>query len=44
MVRAVAATAYGGTEVIDLIDVESRAPEPDEVTIAASAPSRAAQV
>jgi NADPH2:quinone reductase len=33
MVRAVAATAYGGTEVIDLIDVDSRAPEPDEVTI-----------
>lgn len=37
MVRAVAATAYGGTEVIDLIDVESRAPEPDEVTIAVRA-------
>jgi NADPH2:quinone reductase len=33
MVRAVAATAYGGTEVIDLIDVDSREPEPDEVTI-----------
>jgi NADPH2:quinone reductase len=37
MVRAVAATAYGGTEVIDLIDVESRAPEADEVTIAVRA-------
>jgi NADPH2:quinone reductase len=37
MVRAVAATAYGGTEVIDLIDVEPRAPEPDEVTIAVKA-------
>lgn len=37
MVRAVAATAYGGTEVIDLIDVESRAPEPGEVTIAVKA-------
>jgi NADPH2:quinone reductase len=37
MVRAVAATAYGGTEVIDLIDVDSRAPEPDEVTISVRA-------
>jgi NADPH2:quinone reductase len=37
MVRAVAATAYGGPEVIDLIDVESRAPEADEVTIAVRA-------
>lgn len=37
MVRAVAATAYGGTEVIELIDVASRAPEPDEVTIAVRA-------
>jgi NADPH2:quinone reductase len=37
MVRAVAATAYGGTEVIDLIEVESRAPEAGEVTIAVRA-------
>ena len=37
MVRAVAATAYGGTEVIDVIDVDSRAPGPDEVTIAVRA-------
>lgn len=37
MVRAVAATAYGGTEVIDVIDVDSRPPGPDEVTIAVRA-------
>lgn len=37
MVRAVAATAYGGTEVIDLIDVESRPPAAGEVTIAVKA-------
>jgi NADPH:quinone reductase len=37
MVRAVAATAYGGTEVIDLIDVESRTPEAGEVTFAVRA-------
>ena len=37
MVRAVAATAYGGTEVIDVIDVDSRAHGPDEVTIAVRA-------
>jgi NADPH2:quinone reductase len=37
MVRAVAATAYGGTEVIDLIDVESRPPGAGEVTIAVKA-------
>ena len=37
MVRAVAATAYGGTDVIDVIDVDSRVPEPDEVTIAVRA-------
>lgn len=37
MVRAVAATAYGGTEVISVIDVESRAPEAGEVTIAVKA-------
>jgi NADPH:quinone reductase len=37
MVRAVAATAYGGTEVISVIDVESRVPEPGEVTIAVRA-------
>jgi NADPH2:quinone reductase len=37
MVRAVAATAYGGTEVIDVIDVESKAPEPGEVTVAVRA-------
>jgi len=37
MVRAVAATAYGGTEVIDVIDVDSRPPGPGEVTIAVRA-------
>lgn len=33
MVKAVAAVAYGGPEVIEVIDVESRAPGPGEVTI-----------
>lgn len=37
MVRAVVAAAYGGPEVIEVVDVESRAPEPDEVTIAVRA-------
>lgn len=37
MVRAVAATAYGGTEVIELIEVASRPPGPGEVTIAVKA-------
>jgi NADPH:quinone reductase len=37
MVRAVVAAAYGGPEVISVIDVESRAPEPGEVTIAVRA-------
>lgn len=37
MVRAVVASAYGGPEVIDVIDVESRAPERGEVTIAVRA-------
>lgn len=37
MVRAVAATAYGGTEVISVIDVEPTVPEPGEVTIAVRA-------
>lgn len=37
MVRAVAATAYGGTEVIEVIDVEPRLPDAGEVTIAVKA-------
>ncbi len=37
MVRAVAATAYGGPEVIGVVDVEPRAPAPGEVTIAVRA-------
>lgn len=37
MVRAVAATAYGGAEVIEVIDVESREPAADEVTFAVRA-------
>lgn len=37
MVRAVAAAAYGGPEVISLIDVESRIPDAGEVTIAVKA-------
>lgn len=37
MVRAVAALRYGGPEVIGVVDVESRVPEPGEVTIAVRA-------
>ena len=37
MVRAVAASAYGGPEVIQVIDVESRVPDAGEVTIAVKA-------
>lgn len=39
MVRAVAAVAYGGPEVISVIDVASREPGPGEVTIAVHAAS-----
>ena len=37
MVRAVAATAYGGTENIRVIDVDARAPGEGEVTVAVRA-------
>lgn len=37
MVRAVVAAAYGGPEVIGVIDVESRAPEAGEVVVAVRA-------
>jgi NADPH:quinone reductase and related Zn-dependent oxidoreductases len=37
MVRAVVAAAYGGPEVIEVVDVESREPGPGEVTIAVRA-------
>lgn len=39
MVLAVAAAAYGGPEVIAVLDVPSRSPEPGEVTIAVRAAS-----
>lgn len=37
MVRAVVAAAYGGPEVIEVVDVEQREPGPGEVTIAVRA-------
>lgn len=37
MVRAVVAAAYGGPEVISVVDAESRVPEAGEVTIAVKA-------
>lgn len=39
MVRAVAATAYGGPEVIGIVEVPSRAPEPGEVVVEVRAAS-----